>query len=176
MASSSDCEEIRGTGLTTPDKPVAKRSSTVPVQGRVAKKRTNEHGACLASPPIDAIAHAALCPSHPLVSRCPFTTLPSFMSLSCTLARAPIRVTMVRNCLPVDYREKNRTLTDTHLISTTVNVIFENLIHFSSRRIIFGKLDGISRAKEKNLNESFSLVFLMSSRFRVNTILESYSR
>lgn len=111
-------------------------------------------------------AHAALCPSHPLVSRCPFPTLPSFISLSCTLARAPIRVTMVRNCLPVDYREKKRTLTDTHLISTTVNVIFENLIHFPSRRIIFGKLDGISRAKEKNLNESFSLVFLMSSRFK----------
>lgn len=103
-----DCEEIRGTGLTTPDKPVAKRSSTVPVQGRVAKKRTNEHGACLASPPIDAIAHAALCLPHPLVSQCPFPTLPSSMSLPCTPARprAPIRVAMVRNRLPVEYCEK----------------------------------------------------------------------
>lgn len=95
MANSSDSEEIREMGLTTPDKPVAKRSSTVPVQGRIAKKRTNEHGACLASHRSTLLRMPLFVLLTPIL-RCPFPTLPSFMSLPCTPARprALIRVTV----------------------------------------------------------------------------------
>lgn len=74
MANSSDSEEIREMGLTTPDKPVAKRSSTVPIQGRIAKKRTNMGRPRFA--PIDAIAHATLCSPHPHITMpLPYLTL-----------------------------------------------------------------------------------------------------
>lgn len=134
MASSRnrDCEEIRVTGLTTPDKPVAKRSSTVPVRGRVAKKRTNmgpaslRHRSTLLRMPLfvsltpsyrDAPSQPSPLPLyvfilHPCSSACPDTSRHGSKS-------SPGRVP-----------RKKRTLTDNHLISTTVNVIFANLIHF----------------------------------------------
>lgn len=42
--------EIRDLGLTTPDKPVARRPSTVPAESgsRGTNERANERGACLA--------------------------------------------------------------------------------------------------------------------------------
>lgn len=147
MANSS--EEIREIGLTTPDKPVAKRSSTVPVQGRVAKKRTNEHGACLASHRSTLLRMLLFVLLTPIISRCPFLSYPPLCLYSAPFARprAPVRV-MVQNPRSFLIVKKKKEDTDRYvseIIIITVNIIFINHLNhiFSFHNIIFKKLDGI---------------------------------
>lgn len=113
MANSS--KEIRVIGLTTPDKPVAKRSSTVPVQGRVAKKRTNEHGACLASHRSTLLRMLLFVLLTP-ISRCPFLSYPPLCLYSASLARprAPVPSPGSKSPESPNNKKKKRRLTDMH--------------------------------------------------------------
>lgn len=76
----------RAAGLTTPDKPVARRPSTVPVQGRSGNGGTSERGASLRTDR----RYCACCSLFPL----PHVTVPPSYSLSRSSSLPPLSVSL----------------------------------------------------------------------------------